>query len=385
MMIYFGEIPQQIFRDIREIGSGSFSNIFSATYRKTQTKVALKAFEKKHGEEMVIQNEIDIHKSLHHPLIAEFFSDFETDHLKIIILELVEGITMLDKVNKEERLGVIEAQFVFVQLMTVFDYLHIEKNIAHRDLKLENIMIDSYGHIRVIDFGFSSNSTNLMTTLCGSIPYCAPEIFTCEKFSKSADIWSLGIILFALVSGRLPFYDSNMNNMVASICTSEPEYPQMIPTNCLDILSKLLIKDPENRITIKDIERHSFVLNCTFSHIDMDALFVRSEFKSVEDHILSRQNYAFVLNQKIENELLKMSHCAGAGKLRSSSNLSRSVLRSLNMPIVVSGRRMSQITQPRHFNKMRKRAVFNASNVQNIQNLVEKNSILTTTTDSGSL
>ena len=102
-------------------------------------------------------------------------------------MELINGISLLDYVNETSGIPISEARYLFVQLIIAIEYLHNEAHITHRDLKLENIMIDYYGHIRLIDFGFSSMKT-MMSTCCGTIPYCAPEVLSCEMYTNASDI-----------------------------------------------------------------------------------------------------------------------------------------------------------------------------------------------------
>lgn len=264
------EIPQDIFTDLEQIGSGSFSDIFTATYIKTKTKVALKISIKSNDEEY-LKREIDIHKSLHHPFICKYFTDIETEHLMIIAMEFIEGTNSLDYVNQYKGLPVEEAQNIFSQLVIVMEYMH-EKNVSHRDLKLENIMIDKYAHIRLIDFGFSSLNT-MMTTCCGSIPYCAPEILSGQNYTKSADIWSLGIILYAILQGYLPFYNSNINMLAIIICSNEPYFTSSMDPSARDLIIKMLIKDPEQRITLNEIKEHPFVKQSKLFQINYKQLF----------------------------------------------------------------------------------------------------------------
>ena len=151
------------------------------------------------------------------------------------------------------------------------EYMH-EKNVSHRDLKLENIMIDKYAHIRLIDFGFSSLNT-MMTTCCGSIPYCAPEILSGQNYTKSADIWSLGIILYAILQGCLPFYHSNINMLAFIICSNEPYFTPSMDPSARDLIIKMLIKDPEQRITLNEIKEHPFVKQSKLFQINYKQLF----------------------------------------------------------------------------------------------------------------
>lgn len=278
------EIPRNVFTSIEEIGSGSFSDIFSAVHVNTNTKVALKITIKNANEEdnRTSKQEVVINKTLNHPFVCKYFFDFETEHLRVIVMELVEGCSALYKVNRTRGLPYDECVDLFEQLVISIEYLHDEAHITHRDLKLENIMIDKFNHIRLIDFGFSSVKT-MMTTCCGSIPYCAPEILTGKKYTKAADIWSLGVILFAFVDGKLPFFHPNINTLANLICECEVKFTSnFVNDELMDLIKKMLVKDPVNRITIEEIKNHPFLEKQKLIHMDYKKLFKSSnELKSI--------------------------------------------------------------------------------------------------------
>lgn len=268
------EIPQDMFSDVRQIGSGSFSKIFSATHIKTNTKVALKVSLKSTNIEnnKLIEQEISINKMLHHPFICKFFTEIETEHFWIIVMEFIKGITSLDYVNKKEGIPIDEAINIFAQLLITVEYLHFDAHITHRDLKLENIILDDYSHIRLIDFGLSSFST-MMTTRCGSIAYCAPEILTGDLYTNEADIWSMGIILYALIEGNLPFYHEDIDTLANIICQQKVVFSDKFDENLRDLISKMLEKDFTQRIRIEDIKRHPFLFSEKLLQINYKQLF----------------------------------------------------------------------------------------------------------------
>lgn len=268
------EIPQDQYSIINQIGSGTFSDIFSATHIKTNTNVALKISLKTNSKEYdkMLEEEVEINKTLHHPFICKFFTEFETEHLSVIVMELVDGVTALDYVNQSHGLPISEVANFFTQLLIAIEYLHDEVHIAHRDLKLENIMIDNSGHIRLIDFGFSTNKS-VMSTICGSIPYCAPEVLSGQMYTKESDIWSMGVILYALYDGNLPFFHQNTNTLAALICNNDVKFKNGFDELLKDLLTKILTKDPQQRIKIDDIKLHPFLANERLLQIDYKQLF----------------------------------------------------------------------------------------------------------------
>ncbi|OHT12915.1 CAMK family protein kinase [Tritrichomonas foetus] len=158
--------------------------------------------------------------------------------------------------------------------------------IAHRDIKAENIMLDRYRNIRVIDFGFSKgiNSESLLTTACGSAAYIAPEVFTQETYTEKADIWSLGVVLFALNANHLPFDSSNAKKVRHMIMHMEPEYPSTFSPALVDLLKKMLLKDPEKRITIDEIVNHQWML------VPSPNGLMRYSLTYTKDHVLNYKN-----------------------------------------------------------------------------------------------
>lgn len=293
---FIDEIPQNVFTNLQEIGSGTFSDIFSAIHSNTKTKVALKITLKKNNEEEMnsLEQEISINKLLNHPFICKYFTDIDTNHLKIIVMEHIDGINLLDYVNQTRGLPLGEVLNLFSQLVIAIEYLHTETHITHRDLKLENIMIDKYSHIRLIDFGFSSVNT-MMTTCCGSIPYCAPEVLSGQNYTKKADIWSMGIILYALIDGNLPFYHPNINNLAAMICQKEVFFSSNFTDQSLqDLVQKMLIKDPEQRISIEDIKRHPSLSGQKLLQIDYKRLFYSYQYQIIIPSIQNLQNNSLV-------------------------------------------------------------------------------------------
>lgn len=297
---YINEIPGDVFSDLKQIGSGSFSTIFSSIYKNINAKVALKVSVKidgNHEDSQIIHQEIRVHRSLNHPLICKYYTNIETEHLNIIVMEFIEGYNLLECLNRNGSFPINDIKKIFSQILIVIEYLHDEQNITHRDLKLENIMIDNYGNIRLIDFGFSSPK-RIMSTLCGSIPYCSPEVLRCDNYTKKADIWCLGVILYSLVYGKLPFYDKNMAKLANIIQNNEPEYKPISDALLLDLLQKLLMKDPCQRLSIDDIKNHFWLAHVRLLQINYKQLF------SPESH---HQNQ-FVRRKSVCNIKMSMSH-----------------------------------------------------------------------------
>jgi serine/threonine protein kinase len=206
-----------------------------------------------------LQREIALLKKMEHPFIAEFFQVFETPEAHALVMEYVENGNLLDYVNSNGRLSEDQARRYFTQLLSVLEYLHYERKVAHRDLKCENVLLDRYNNIRIIDFGLSNMFSDInpkLSTACGSPAYAAPEMVRGNPYTQTADIWSAGILLFAICVGHLPFDDDNLQRLLHKIVYNEVFYPSFLSPPLIDLLQKMICKEPNNRISLEMIKNH---------------------------------------------------------------------------------------------------------------------------------
>lgn len=252
-------LAQYIF--IRIIGKGSYGTVWLAKHKVINTNVAIKVYNKKNlGADLpCVLNEIEIFKSLDFPYIASFFELIEHEDMTYIVMENCERDSLLSYINSSRFVSEANACSLFQQLVLAIEYLHCEKYIAHRDLKLENLMFDRHQNIRIIDFGLSHSCKDVMNTSCGSLAYIAPEVINGESYTESADIWSLGVILYSLITGYLPFGDDSESKLAQKILYMDADYPKEMSTELIDLLNKMLTRNPNQRITIKDIKVHPWV------------------------------------------------------------------------------------------------------------------------------
>jgi serine/threonine protein kinase len=206
-----------------------------------------------------LAQEISILTKMNHPFIAKllFVSD-EEDHVELG-QELAPHGNFTEFLAQTGELPEDQIRYYFMQLVSVLEYLHNERKVAHRDLKLENILLDYYDNIKVIDFGLShefENANDLFTTPCGSCPYISPELIVTGRQGVPADIWSLGMILYACATARLPFRNDNFQMLYRQILSAEIYYPMNLSDELTDLLKKMLCRDPHRRITIEEIKQH---------------------------------------------------------------------------------------------------------------------------------
>jgi len=251
----------------REIGRGGFSIVYDGTSKATGKKVAIKVIDKKKqdGEQLVLlQREIDIMKRLKHPNIVALYDVFDDPTHISLVLEYVSGGELYDEIVKRGSFTESDACTVLRQVLSATEYLH-ENGIAHRDLKPENLLISSESgglQVKIADFGLSKDFSDsaAMTTCCGSPSYVAPEVLQQGMYNNSCDIWSIGVILYVLLSGFLPFFGETQEELFDKILTGSYSFANKVwdeisPT-AKDLVTKMLTLNEEDRPTAKQCLEH---------------------------------------------------------------------------------------------------------------------------------
>ena len=250
---------------ISRIGNGGYGSVYSAVHIPTNSICAIKVInitQLSDVQREKVMREIEILSSFDHAFIVKIYEYFIDDFNIYIVMEYCEKGSLLDFLNRTGKvLNERETAVIFLEVL--IDLLHIHNlNIVHRDLKLENILLDSYGHVRLSDFGFSrvlnKEESKQNLTYCGSPVYAAPEMLKRNPYSEMVDVWSFGVILYALLYGKFPFYSDNLKEMVKQIVVCEPEFTDKVSEDANDLLSKMLQKDPCKRISLVEIYTHPF-------------------------------------------------------------------------------------------------------------------------------
>ena len=249
----FSRIPG--FSNLEVIGCGAFSTVYRGLCDRTYHVVSLKVIDKFRSSDDVIQEEIIMHRSLDHPFLAHYYGSIDMPDKTIVVMEYVKGNTLLTAINDSGCINEADAQRMFCQLVSAVKYMHSRK-LVHRDLKLENIIVNFRKHVKLIDFGFTASTQNPTTTPCASIPYAAPEILRGEPFTEKVDVWALGVILYAMLAGELPFGDGDANTVSECISKKELFYPGHLSDEVVELLGLLLEKDVDARPTIDQIANH---------------------------------------------------------------------------------------------------------------------------------
>jgi serine/threonine protein kinase len=249
----------------KTIGSGTFGKVKQGTHLPTLEKVAIKLLDKDKISQMEdierVRREIKFLKSLNCPNVIRLFEIMEDHKTIYLVMEYAGGGELFNHIVKKRRLNEYEASFFFYQLIEGLESIHA-KNIVHRDLKPENLLFNENKQLKIIDFGLSnsfSEGSSLLATPCGSPCYAAPEMVLGNKYSGiKTDIWSTGIILFAMTAGYLPFEDQNNEKLFKKIVKCELEFPNYVSKNSVEMIKLILDTNPATRLNLKDIKMHSF-------------------------------------------------------------------------------------------------------------------------------
>ncbi|XP_075245786.1 MAP/microtubule affinity-regulating kinase 3-like isoform X8 [Convolutriloba macropyga] len=194
-------------------------------------------------------------KMLNHPNIVKLFEVIETDNSLYLVMEYASGGEVFDYLVAHGRMKEKEARAKFRQIVSAVQYCH-SKKIIHRDLKAENLLLDHEMNIKIADFGFSNefSAGNKLDTFCGSPPYAAPELFQGKKYDgPEVDVWSLGVILYTLVSGSLPFDGSNLKELRERVLRGKYRIPFYMSTDCENLLKRFLVLNPVRRSSLESV------------------------------------------------------------------------------------------------------------------------------------
>ncbi|XP_040183598.1 serine/threonine-protein kinase SIK3 isoform X1 [Rana temporaria] len=248
----------------RTIGKGNFAVVKLATHIVTRAKVAIKIIDKTKldGENLKkIFREVQIMKMLCHPHIIRLYQVMETERMIYLVTEYASGGEIFDHLVAHGRMAEKEARKKFKQIIAAVHFCHC-RNIVHRDLKAENLLLDANLNIKIADFGFSNRFTpgQLLKTWCGSPPYAAPELFEGKEYEgPKVDIWSLGVVLYVLVCGALPFDGSTLQNLRARVLSGKFRIPFFMSTECEHLIRHMLILEPSRRLTMEQICKHKWM------------------------------------------------------------------------------------------------------------------------------
>ena len=242
----------------RTIGKGNFAKVKLATHTPTGREVAIKIIEKSALNPSTLAKvfrEVKIMKTLNHPNIVRLFEVIEEATKLYLVMEYASGGEVFDFLVAHGRMKEKDARIKFRQIVSAVQYMHAN-NIVHRDLKAENLLLDADCNIKIADFGFSNHfkAGTKLDTFCGSPPYAAPELFQGKKYDgPEVDVWSLGVILYTLVSGSLPFDGQNLKELRERVLKGKYRIPFYMTTECENLLKRFLVLTPTKRGTLNTV------------------------------------------------------------------------------------------------------------------------------------
>lgn len=252
------------YRLLKTIGKGNFAKVKLAKHIPTMKEVAIKIIDKTALNPSSLKKlfrEVTIMKMLDHPNIVKLYEVIDSQRTLYLVMEYASGGEVFDYLVAHGRMREKEARAKFRQIVSAVQYCH-QKQIIHRDLKAENLLLDSEMNIKIADFGFSNEFVpgQTLDTFCGSPPYAAPELFKGLRYEgPEVDIWSLGVILYTLVSGTLPFDGNNLKELRERVLRGKYRIPFYMSTDCENLLKKFLVLNPLKRASLETIMKDKWM------------------------------------------------------------------------------------------------------------------------------
>ncbi|KAJ8411321.1 hypothetical protein AAFF_G00173270 [Aldrovandia affinis] len=257
------------------LGKGSFGKVFLAELTSTGQFFAVKALKK---DVVLMDDDVEctmvekrvLSLAWEHPFLTHLYCTFQTKENLFFVMEYLNGGDLMFHIQNCHKFDLHRATFYAAEIICGLQFLH-SKGIIYRDLKLDNILLDIDGHIKIADFGMCKEDMlgDLRTsTFCGTPDYIAPEILLGQKYGISVDWWSFGVLLYEMLIGQSPFHGHDEEELFQSIRTDDPFYPRWLSKDPRDILIKLFVREPERRLGVKgNIRQHSF-----FGEVDWTSL-----------------------------------------------------------------------------------------------------------------
>uniref|UniRef100_A0A0R3S4B0 non-specific serine/threonine protein kinase n=1 Tax=Elaeophora elaphi TaxID=1147741 RepID=A0A0R3S4B0_9BILA len=273
----------------KTIGRGNFAVVHVAKHGISSKKVALKIVDKSQllaDDLSKIEREINILKNLDHPHIVKLYEIINTDQFLYVVMEYASNGELFELLMKRGHVTENEARRLFQQISAAVAYCHA-RGVVHRDLKAENLLLDANNDIKLIDFGFSNiqKPQSLLTTFCGSPPYTAPELLLGKAYDgRKADVWSLGVVLYVLLTGGFPF-PGEITELKTAIFSEQLRIPYWISFACADLIHKMLAFHPAKRINITNVIQHRSVAHLIMHDLHEKLMNFIIHLEETPDHL----------------------------------------------------------------------------------------------------
>ena len=298
-----------------KIGQGTFGIVVLGTHQITGEKVAVKILDKEkilqETDKSRLEREIKILKKMRHNNIVHLYDVKETPTSLYIIMEYICGKELFEYIISNKRLQELEACRFYQQIISGIEYLGKIK-VVHRDIKPENLLLDNKNNIKIVDFGLSNSypKNELLITACGSPCYAAPEMINGERYyGLKADIWSSGIVLYAMLCGYLPFEEVDNEKLYKKITEGKFKTPNFLSDSAKDFLHRILNVDPRSRITIPQMKKHPW-FNLINPKINMsEGLLLNKVIVPIDENIVYKMVNEYKFNgEEIRTNLLLNNH-----------------------------------------------------------------------------
>ena len=340
----------------KTLGQGTFGKVKLGIYLPSQEKVAIKILEKdrilEKDDEIRVKREFDMLALFNNPNVILVAEIFESSDSYYSVMEFCEGGELFNFIVKNRRLSEEEASFFYYQLISGLEYIH-SLGIVHRDLKPENLLLTKDHLLKIIDFGlsnyFNKGQKELLVTPCGSPCYASPEMVAGKKYNGfKIDIWSTGIILYAMLCGYLPFEDKDNDKLFEKILECKLEFPKYITDLSKDLIKRILVTDPNKRIDIPEIKKHPFYLKgkeifeqefsiCQIEKEDSDLNYDKIDLNNILDSSLLKSydkeniNENLIDKEQKKEDILKPDYIKEKDKeLTSNKKRNKEKKRSIN-------------------------------------------------------
>ncbi|CAN0153559.1 unnamed protein product [Ascophyllum nodosum] len=275
------------------LGIGAFGKVKLAQHNITNKKVAVKIINKSRIKNLDIMDkvrrEIHILRMCSHPHIIRLYEVIDTPSDIFVVMEYVPGGELFDHIVAEGRLNPDEARSIFQQIISGVEYCHFHR-IVHRDLKPENLLLDAHKNIKIADFGLSNWMVDgqFLRTSCGSPNYAAPEVISGTLYAGSeVDVWSCGVILFALLAGSLPFDDESIPSLFRKIKSGDYDMPTHFGELVRHLIPLMLVVDPMKRITIPEIRRHPWFITRLPFYLSLPPFKIEREERLLDPDVVA--------------------------------------------------------------------------------------------------
>ncbi|KAJ9076772.1 Serine/threonine-protein kinase [Entomophthora muscae] len=309
----------------RTLGSGSMGKVKLAVNNDTGEKCAVKIIPRKapvhknapkdESRDIRIHREIALMMLLDHPYIVSLKEAMVMPHHYYLFFEYVSGGQILDYIISHGKLKEKQARKFARQMLSAIEYCH-RHSVVHRDLKIENILITEEGDIKIIDFGLSNlfSTHSQLSTFCGSLYFAAPELLSAQEYTgPEVDIWSLGIVFYVLVCGRVPFDDPNMPALHAKIKKGNVSYPSWLSKECKHLLTRMLVTNPAERANMAELLRHPWINKGYDEPVDIYYPTRQPIQLPLDTNVIQRmKGFEFGNDEKIKSDLEELLSNEGA-------------------------------------------------------------------------